>query len=252
MARLRSRVAGVAAALVALPLAVAPPAAAAATPDYTITVDPKARGAAIDDSMYGVFFEDINYAADGGLYAELVRNRSFEFLPADNKAYTGLTGWTATAASAGAGTATTVNDAERLNERNRTYLQLALTNPAGGTYGVTNAGYNSGVAVKQGDLYDFSVWARTDATAGTPLTVALQTADGTALATPVRSTSRTTPGPSTPRRCARAPPATPAGSPYWPPAPGRCASTRCRCSRGTPSRTGRTDCASTWPRRSRP
>jgi alpha-L-arabinofuranosidase len=186
MPRLRSRVAGVAAALVALPLAVAPPASAAATPDYTITVDPKARGAAIDDSMYGVFFEDINYAADGGLYAELVRNRSFEFQAADNKAYTGLTGWTATAASAGTGTATTVGDAERLNERNRTYLQLALTNPAGGAYGVTNAGYNSGVAVKQGDLYDFSVWARTDTTGGTPLTVALQTADGTALAAPLR------------------------------------------------------------------
>ena len=47
-------------------------------------------GPAISDSMYGVFFEDINYAADGGLYAELVRNRSFEFLPVDNRSYTGL------------------------------------------------------------------------------------------------------------------------------------------------------------------
>jgi alpha-L-arabinofuranosidase len=186
MPRLRSRVAGVAAALVALPLAAAPPAAAAATPDYTISVDPSARGAAIDDSMYGVFFEDINYAADGGLYAELVRNRSFEFSPTDNKAYTGLTGWTATAAAAGAGTATTVDDDQRLNDRNRTYLQLALTNPAGGAYGVTNAGYNSGLAVQKGEAYDFSVWARADAAAGTPLTVSLTTADGTALAAPIR------------------------------------------------------------------
>jgi hypothetical protein len=38
--------------------------------------------------MYGIFFEDINFAADGGLYAELVRNRSFEFLPVDNRNYT--------------------------------------------------------------------------------------------------------------------------------------------------------------------
>src|SRR4051812_16883345 len=54
-------------------------------PDYTVTVAPQADGAAIDKSMYGVFLEDINYAADGGLYAELVRNRSFEFSTVDNK-----------------------------------------------------------------------------------------------------------------------------------------------------------------------
>src|SRR5688572_20301630 len=159
MPRIRSRLAGAAVALAVLPLAVAPPAVAAATPDYTITVDPGAGGPAIDDSMYGVFFEDINYAADGGLYAELVRNRSFEFLPADNRSYTGLTGWTAT------GTASTVDDAARLDERNRTYLRLTL--PAG----VTNAGFNSGLAVEKDELYNFSIWARTDATAGTPLSV---------------------------------------------------------------------------------
>ncbi len=91
---MRFRLVGAAVALAALPLAAAPPAVAVAEPDYTITVDPAATGAAIDDSMYGVFFEDINFAADGGLYAELVRNRSFEFLPVDNRSYTGLTGWT--------------------------------------------------------------------------------------------------------------------------------------------------------------
>jgi alpha-L-arabinofuranosidase len=178
MPRIRSRLAGAAVALAALPLAVAPPAVAAATPDYTITVDPGAGGPAIDDSMYGVFFEDINYAADGGLYAELVRNRSFEFLPADNRSYTGLTGWTAT------GTASTVDDAARLDERNRTYLRLTL--PAG----VTNAGFNSGVAVEKGELYNFSIWARTDATAGTPLSVRLHTSDGVDLAAPITVTVR--------------------------------------------------------------
>ena len=44
-----------------------------------ITVDAKKPGAPIQPTMYGIFFEDINYAADGGLYAELVKNRSFEF-----------------------------------------------------------------------------------------------------------------------------------------------------------------------------
>ena len=55
------------------------PANAEDVTDYAITVDPKTKGAKIDDTMYGVFFEDINRAADGGLYAELVQNRSFEY-----------------------------------------------------------------------------------------------------------------------------------------------------------------------------
>jgi len=162
----------------------------AAEPDYSITVDPAAAGPAIDDSMYGVFFEDINYAADGGLYAELVRNRSFEFLPVDNGSYTGLTAWTPGAETGGAGTAATVNDAARLNERNRTYLKLSLTNPDGGRYGVTNSGYNTGVALSRGATYDFSVWARTDAPGGTPLSVLLRDAAGEPAATPVEVTVR--------------------------------------------------------------
>ena len=52
--------------------AVPAPARAADATDYTLTVDPAAKGAKIDDTMYGVFFEDINRAADGGLYACLL------------------------------------------------------------------------------------------------------------------------------------------------------------------------------------
>ncbi|MFG1670486.1 alpha-L-arabinofuranosidase C-terminal domain-containing protein [Streptomyces sp. Y7] len=136
--------------------------------DYAITVDPAARGAEIDDTMYGVFFEDINRAADGGLYAELVQNRSFEYSTDDNRSYTPLTSWTV------AGTGQVVNDAGRLNERNRNYLSL------GAGSSVTNAGYNTGIRVEQGKRYDFSVWARADS--GTTLTVGLTDAAG-ALAT---------------------------------------------------------------------
>jgi alpha-L-arabinofuranosidase len=154
-------------------------------PGYAITVAPAATGPEIDRSMYGVFYEDINYAADGGLYAELVRNRSFEFLPVDNSAYTGLTGWTPRGEAGGAGTASTVDDGARLNERNRTYLRLDLTGAAGGRYGVTNAGFNTGVALRKGARYDFSVWARTDTAAGTPLSVTLHDDAGAALAVPL-------------------------------------------------------------------
>ncbi|MFI5622680.1 alpha-L-arabinofuranosidase C-terminal domain-containing protein [Nocardioides sp. NPDC051685] len=182
-----------ASAVLALPLAYAAPTLAAdrrpaaVDPDYTITARPAESGPEISDSMYGVFFEDINYAADGGLYAELVRNRSFEFLPVDNRSFTGMTGWTPRAEGGGSGTATAVNDGSRLNERNRTYLQLTLANTGGGTYGVSNGGWNNGVALEAGKSYDFSVWARSDTAGGTPLTVSLRDESGaTSYADPVR------------------------------------------------------------------
>ncbi|MFJ9040654.1 alpha-L-arabinofuranosidase C-terminal domain-containing protein [Streptomyces sp. NPDC102406] len=137
--------------------------------DYTVTVDPSRTGATIDDSLYGVFFEDINRAADGGLYAELVQNRSFEYTTADNKAYTPLTAWTTS------GTARTTDDEGRLNARNRTYLSLGAGSSA------TNSGYGTGLTVRKGARYDFSVWARGDSA----LTVTLADADG-ALAAPRR------------------------------------------------------------------
>lgn len=164
---------GAGALLLAAPLAPTPAHAAdtadpngtADVTDYAITVDPATRGAKIDDTMYGVFFEDINRAADGGLYAELVQNRSFEYSTADNTSYTPLTAWTVD------GTAQVVDDDGRLNARNRNYLSL------GAGSAVTNAGYNTGVRVEKGKAYDFSVWARAES--GTSITVSLQDADGT-------------------------------------------------------------------------
>ncbi|MBG0856646.1 carbohydrate binding domain-containing protein [Streptomyces spinoverrucosus] len=140
------------------------PAHAEAVSDYEITLDPTATGATIDDTMYGVFFEDINRAADGGLYAELVQNRSFEYSTADNGSYTPLTSWAVD------GTGQVVDDDGRLNERNRNYLSL------GAASAVTNVGYNTGIRVDKGKKYDFSVWAR--ATSGTTLTVSLKDAAG--------------------------------------------------------------------------
>ncbi|MFI6438069.1 alpha-L-arabinofuranosidase C-terminal domain-containing protein [Streptomyces sp. NPDC050759] len=165
MSRTRWRLGlGATAFLVAAGLVPAPAHAEDVT-DYAIAVDPAAKGAKIDDTMYGVFFEDINRAADGGLYAELLQNRSFEYSTADNSSYTPLTSWTVS------GAGQVVSDDGSLNERNRTYLSLT----AGSS--VTNAGYNTGIHVDEGKKYDFSVWARADA--GTALTVSLQDTDGT-------------------------------------------------------------------------
>lgn len=101
-----------AAVLVAGALVAAPTTGQAAEQAYTITVDANQNGPAISDTMYGIFFEDINRAADGGLYAELVQNRSFEYDPADNASYTSFTGW-----APKAGNPQVVDDEGRLNER---------------------------------------------------------------------------------------------------------------------------------------
>jgi alpha-L-arabinofuranosidase len=162
------------AALAASLLAAVPGSGAAAETDYTLKVDATKNGASIDDTMYGVFFEDINRAADGGLYAELVQNRSFEYDKADNASYTSLTAW-----APQSGTLDVVDDSARMNERNRRYLKLGL--PAG----VINSGYNSGIAVQEGQRYDFSVWARTDQS-GVPLTATITDPAGNPLADAVK------------------------------------------------------------------
>ncbi|MEU7281679.1 alpha-L-arabinofuranosidase C-terminal domain-containing protein [Streptomyces sp. NPDC045431] len=166
--------------------------AAAEPADYSLTVDPDRAGPEIDRTLYGVFYEDINNAADGGLYAELVQNRSFEYGPADNPAYTPLTAWQRTAAGGADGELRVADDAHRLHERNRHHLRLDLApaNTATGRLGIVNSGYGAGMALTEGRRYDFSVWARTDRPSGTRLAAELRAADGTVLSAPLNLTAR--------------------------------------------------------------
>ncbi len=73
-------------ALLSLPLSPVVPICRAQQSPVVINVDVAHPGASISPQMFGIFFEDINFAADGGLYPELIKNRSFEF---DKP----LTGW---------------------------------------------------------------------------------------------------------------------------------------------------------------
>ncbi|THV30708.1 alpha-L-arabinofuranosidase C-terminal domain-containing protein [Glycomyces paridis] len=139
--------------------------AAAQDADARIDVD-LSDATAISDELYGLFYEDINHAADGGLYAELVQNRSFEFSAADEGSYHPLTAWQVTGTAA-------VADEHPLNDANPSYLSAAA-----GT-AIVNAGYNTGMAFADGDDYDLSVWASADAP--TELRVALLDADGNPL-----------------------------------------------------------------------
>ncbi|PUA80172.1 alpha-L-arabinofuranosidase C-terminal domain-containing protein [Nocardioides currus] len=141
----------------------------------TLSIDGDGTGASISDDMFGIFYEDINYAADGGLYAELVRNRSFEFNSSDNGSFTGLTAWQVLDRSGAGTTGTVVDDATRLNAMNRNHLRL--TAAAAGD-GVRNTGFNNGFAVKAGAAYDGYLWARS--TTAQQLTVRLENAAGDA------------------------------------------------------------------------
>ena len=107
-------------------------------------IDLKKVGAPIQPTMYGIFFEDINYAADGGLYAELVKNRSFEFPYA-------LQGWKAF------GKVEIRDDGPF--DRCPHYARLKDPGHKDKQTGLDNEGF-FGIGVEAGKSYDFSVWAR--------------------------------------------------------------------------------------------
>lgn len=102
-------------------------------------------GAEIQPTMYGIFIEDINFAADGGLYAELVKNRSFEF--PNNP----LQGWTVS------GRLEVMKDGPF--ERNPHYVRLYYPGHPQKVTAMENNGF-FGVGLKKGEQYRFSVWAR--------------------------------------------------------------------------------------------
>ena len=141
----------------------------------TLSIDGDGTGASVNDDMFGIFYEDINYAADGGLYAELVRNRSFEFNTSDNSSFTGMTAWQVLNRSGAGTTAAVVDAATRLNAMNRNHLRL--TAAAAGD-GVRNTGWNNGFAMKAGATYDGYLWARS--TTAQQLTVRVESAAGDA------------------------------------------------------------------------
>ena len=111
---------------------------------HEFVIQTKKMGAEIQPTMYGIFFEDINFAADGGLYAELVKNRSFEFPEA-------FCGWK------------TFGKVRLMDggpfERNPHYVRLSPAGHPQKQTGLDNEGF-FGIGVRQGDDYRFSVWAR--------------------------------------------------------------------------------------------
>jgi len=121
-----------------------------------IRVDAAHPGAAISPGMFGVFFEDINFGADGGLYPELVKNRSFEFSEP-------LTGWREILAVDNKGVANPKGELDirtenPLNSSNPHYLRIRAYDPG---YALSNSGFR-GMGVQGGAEYRFSAYVRSE------------------------------------------------------------------------------------------
>lgn len=136
----------------------------------TVTVLASKPVAKIQPAMWGLFFEDINFAADGGLYAELVKNRSFEF---DEP----MMGWTETTGNDSIGRIFIYRDESKTNAH---YLRLqSYVNNA--DFGVTNEGFR-GIGLRAGNSYDFSILARNPQEKNARLNIRLLSHDGNILA----------------------------------------------------------------------
>ena len=125
----------------------------------------------ISPDLFGIFFEDINYAADGGLYAELIQNRSFEYSPGDRKGWNSLTAWEYLTEGFAYGTIS-VETQSPLNENNRHYVVLNIEDAGQDGLGLKNSGFD-GIVVRAGEKYDFSAFVRQLSDQSIPLDIKL-------------------------------------------------------------------------------
>lgn len=120
----------------------------------TVTAQPE-ETKEISDLLMGIFFEDINYSADGGLYAELIQNRDFEYDPSDRE---GDKNWNSTHSwkLEGENATFTISTSDPIHPNNPHYAVLKTNQPGAA---LTNTGFD-GIALKAGEKYDFSLFAR--------------------------------------------------------------------------------------------
>ncbi len=135
--------------------------AGGAQAEIALTVHTDRPVHSIDPMMYGLFFEDINFGADGGLYSERVKNRSFEFPDA-------MMGWSEVQRGAAEGTVAAICK-QPYKESDARCLRITVNQPGEGV-GASNEGFR-GMGIHKGQEYYFSVFARTD---GVPMTLRIE------------------------------------------------------------------------------
>jgi alpha-L-arabinofuranosidase len=158
------------------------------SPASPITVEVDAsKVRAISTDLVGIFFEDISHSADGGLYAELVQNRSFAYSALSRPEWNQLTSWELT--PRGGRGSLSLSDATPLHPNNPTFAVMEV-HDAGGV-ALANSGYG-GISVTAGESYLFSCYARrlytggrwdgVKSTAPLPVFVRLESKEGKVLA----------------------------------------------------------------------
>ncbi len=139
-----------------------------------LTVDASKSIATVQPTMWGVFFEDINFAADGGLYAELVKNRSFEFpLP--------MMGWKMNRDKYERGAIVITN---KMNGDANSKFATVTLNKTEGNFSLSNEGFR-GIGIHSGKQYDFSITAKAGNTANVKLKIQLLNSSGKIIGTTV-------------------------------------------------------------------
>ncbi len=155
-----------------------------------LTIDLGQPGKPISPDLFGIFFEDLNSAADGGLYAELVQNRSFEYQATEQPDWNNLTTWELVMRSGGKGKVWI--DAAFLIHPNNPHYAVVEIEEAGDGVGLINPGFD-GMVIQAGEKYHLSflgrllyVGNRWSASGNSdpgsmPVVVQLESKDGTAL-----------------------------------------------------------------------
>jgi alpha-L-arabinofuranosidase len=137
----------------------------------TLAIQANQPGAVISSNLFGIFFEEINYAGEGGLYAEMVRNRSL-----DNS--TNADYWTLVTQGTAMGQMS-VDSAQALNPNRARSLKLTLVSGTG-SVGAANAGF-WGMAIQSSASYDLSFYARAATGFTGTLSTRLESADGSTV-----------------------------------------------------------------------
>jgi alpha-L-arabinofuranosidase len=145
----------------------------AQTADPTCTIDVARPGAAIAPICRGQQIEEFNYQFEGGLYAQLIRNASFEELNDP------VMGWALVVPESSRGrlSAATATDTSLLNDRQKHCVKLEVTSAASGSVGLANAGY-WGIGLKDKTTFKVSLWAKREADFNGTVEVALENNEG--------------------------------------------------------------------------
>lgn len=151
-------------------------------------------GKKISSDLFGLFFEDINYAADGGLYAELVQNRSFEYIPTEQGSWNPFSFWEYLSPGFSIGRISVETNAP-VHPVNKHYAVLDVEVVGNYTQfkgeagvGLKNSGFD-GMVVREGEKYNFSLFARQLSNTPMTLSISLQNRKGEVLAKSTITTS---------------------------------------------------------------